>query len=289
MSRPVNVRTAPAADASRVAAIRNSLDLKDAEALPVFGERARLEVAASVERLLAEVRSGDLVEAVEFLRRAGELIAAQDPTRLTPRGPIALFDPPRRRLARFRVHFQALSATIDTLAVDIAERAARMARRAEVLDRLHAQARTFILELDAYLQAGGAALAAAPTASDNEALEAFHARLGVLAEVRDTAVEQLSLVRTIQNVDAPLAEGLTRAAARLQVWRADWTELLGLTPARRGRRIRPDQVGLYETKAQALESLVLPTAGLAEAKARRQAAEARMEQAARFLAKPSRR
>ena len=59
----------PPADASRVAAIRNSLDLDDAEAVAAFGERARLEVAATVQRILAEVRSAEALEAADQLRK----------------------------------------------------------------------------------------------------------------------------------------------------------------------------------------------------------------------------
>ena len=54
----------------------------------------------------------------------------------------------------------------------------------------------------------------------------------------------------VQNVDAPLSDALSEAARAARRWGADWTELLGLTPERRGKRIRPDAVSLYETKAR---------------------------------------
>lgn len=278
----------PPADATRVAAIRNSLDLEDAEAVAAFGERARLEVAASVQRILAEVRSAEPKAARDQLRKAAELIAAEDPARLTVRGAMRLFVGRRKRLARFRAEFQAAAALVETLAGDLSEGAERLARRSAALDRLHGQAKTFILELDAYLDAGRLAKAGARAASA-EAIETLNERLEALVAARRCAIEQLSLVRVVQNVDAPLAEALSNAARAARRWVSDWTELLGLTPERRGKRIRPDAVALRQTKAEALEALAAPTAAVEEARRRRAEAETEMEQAARTLGTPRRR
>lgn len=278
----------PPADASRVAAIRNSLDLNDAEAVAAFGERARLEVAASVQRILAEVRSAEVAEASDQLRKTAELIAGKDPARLTVRGPMRLFVGRRKRLARFAAEFQDAAALVATLAGDLGEGAERLARRSAALDRLHSQAKTFILELDAYVDAGRLAKAGA-RAPSGEAIETLDERLAALTGARRCAVEQLSLVRLVQNVDTPLAEALAHAAGAARRWVADWTDLLGLTPERRGKRIRPDDVALYETKAQALEGLAAPTTAVVEARRRRGDAEGQMEQAARTLGTPRRR
>ena len=278
----------PPADACRVAAIRSSLDLGDAEAVAAFGERARLEVAATVQRILAEVRSAEAKEGADQLGKAAELIAAEDPARLEVRGLLRLFVGRRKRLARFKAEFQDAAALVETLAGDLSEGAERLARRSAALDRLHGQAKTFILELDAYLDAGRLAKASArdPSAA---AIETLDERLAALAAARRCAIEQLSLVRMVQNVDAPLSDALSEAARAARRWVADWTELLGLTPERRGKRIRPDAVALCETKALALEGLAGPTAAVAEARPRRADAESELEQAARTLATPRRR
>jgi uncharacterized protein YaaN involved in tellurite resistance len=278
----------PAADASRVAAIRNSLDLGDAEAVSAFGERARLEVAASIQRILAEVRSAEANEAAGQLRKTADAIADGDPARLTVRGVMRLFVGRRRRLARFTAEFQDSGALVETLAGDLSEGAERLARRSAALDRLHSQAKTFILELDAYLDAGRLAKAGAREPSP-EAVETLDERLEILAAARRCAIEQLSLVRLVQNVDAPLADALSEAARAARRWVGDWTELLGLTPERRGKRIRPDAVVLYETRTQALEGLAPPSAAIAEARRRRADAEVEMERAARLLGTPRRR
>lgn len=305
-----SVATAPkpdvlrAADASRVAAIRNSLDLDDAEATAVFGERARREVTASVERLLAEVRGRDVAESAEILQRAAKSIEALEPATLEPRG---LFASRAGRLKKFRVAFEEAAAVIEGLEGDLKERGERLARKVRALNALHDQAKTFILELDAYLDAGRACLAdgrkapePAPALADGEApvvvevapardperTQRLERRLGELDAVRAAAVGQLPLVRVVQNVDAPLADRLTETVSALTRWRTDWAELLGLVGVRRGRQLRPDQVGLNETKAAVLKAVRAPAAELEEGRVRRAETEARMEQTAETVRRP---
>jgi uncharacterized protein YaaN involved in tellurite resistance len=288
MGADLKAIASPPADPSRVAAIRNSLDLDDAEAVAAFGERARLEVAATVQRILAEVRCAEAQAAAEQLRKATEIIAAADPLRLEVRGLMRLFVGRRKRLARFKAEFQHTAALVEALAGDLSEGGERLARRSVALDRLHGQAKTFILELDAYLDAGRLAKAGARERSA-AAIETLDERLEALAAARRCAIEQLSLVRVVQNVDAPLSDALSEAARAARRWVTDWTELLGLTPERRRKRIRPDAVALCETKALTLEGLTAPSAAVAEVRRRRADAESEMEQAARTLATPRRR
>ena len=78
---------APAADASRVAAIRNKLDLRSPSDIAGFGERARKDVLAGIERLLAEVRANPLGDAADRLKGAQGRIEKLDPSELEPRTP----------------------------------------------------------------------------------------------------------------------------------------------------------------------------------------------------------
>lgn len=149
----------PAPDPGRVAAIRNSLDVNDPAELAAFGDRARREVTASVDRLLAEVRTGDLVEASVVLGHARDELALLDPAALEPRRGLAgLFDSRGRRLKRLRAAFRRAEPALEAFAADLGERGQSLRRRSEALDTLHAQTRAFILELDAYLEAGRARL-----------------------------------------------------------------------------------------------------------------------------------
>ncbi|HYF23294.1 MAG TPA: toxic anion resistance protein [Caulobacteraceae bacterium] len=290
----------PAADASRVAAVKNSLNLRDGADIDSFGERAKREVSASVERLLAEVRTRDLIEAREILRHVVEAAEPLDPAPLQAKG---LFSGAKGKAERLRTRFVAADATLEGLSEDLNERIARLQRKADSLNALHEQSKTFILELDAYLEAGRARLAEARAAPVQELVDAagettegepapvksadrLEARLRQLDIARTAAVRQLPLVRVVQNVDAPLADRLGAAVKAIAAWRKDWSELLGLTAGRKGKRIRPDAVALADTKAKLLSALAAPEAAIAEGLARRSQTEEQMERLVETVRKP---
>ncbi len=275
---------APRADASRVAAVRNSLDLKDRGALETFGERARREVVASIERLLAEVRTRDITEAGEILREMSGVISGLETSGLTPKsGMGGMFDSREGRLDRFRSRFDSQWKVLKGLCDDLTERGDRMTRRVASLNTLHEQTRTFVLELDAYLDAGRTR-AQETMAAPADNLERFQARLAELGEVRLAAISQLPLVRRVQNTDAPLGEAVKAPVAVLQRWRADWIDRLGMR-LERGVRIRPDEAGLEAARAEALKALAAAQDVIAEARARRGEAESAMDAAAKTVRK----
>jgi uncharacterized protein YaaN involved in tellurite resistance len=284
MSRPVGTAAAPPADASRVAAIRNSLDLKDKGAVEAFGERARREVTASVERLLSEVRTRDVIESGEIVTRAADLLDPLDPAALIPKGGLSdLFSGRKVRLDRFRSRFDGAGRSLEDYADDLKERAERLARKSQALNNLHEQARTFILELDAYLEAGRLRLAEAAGAANEklaENAERLTHRLAELETVRRAAVEQLPLVRVVQNIDAPISEAVDDAIAAIGHWRSDWSDRLGMQLDRR-TRIRPDEVGLADAKSSLGQALHSVQSALAEARARRSDVEEHMDRAAK--------
>lgn len=310
------VIAAPPADASRVAAIKNSLVLNDPNEIAVFGERARREVVASVDRLLSEVRGRDLVEATDIMGHIADALVDLDPAVLDRKG--GFFGARGRRLKRFRTTFEHASATIEGLAGDLQERVDRIARKTQDLNGLHEQTRAFILELDAYLEAGRARMAdarrlpprmpgpvreleptpaaasearVAPDAeatspADGAAPEPLHPadvlerRLNELVGARAAAVQQLPLVRIVQNVDGPLVDRLREALDAVTLWRKTWGGLLA-----RGRG-RPDTLTLAEGRARLQAALAAPRDTIAEGKARRADAEAQMEKIAQTVRKP---
>ena len=293
---------APAADAARVAAIRNNLDVKDTGEVAAFGERARKEVLASVERLLAEVRSNDAAEALDLVGHCRERIDGLHPADLEPRGGFDnLFNGRTARLHRMRRAADQVGQFVGDAASDLAERTQRLQRKTEALNSLHEQARAFILELDAYLEAGRARLAEA-RASETAQPEPVHdpepadvaveaprvvpdagaaarleARLADLESARAASLQQLPLVRMVQNTDGFLAEALDRAQQALAKWRTDWRELLG---ASAGRRFRPHVPALADAKLAALTALSEAATALQDGKSRRAEAEDRMEKVA---------
>ena len=115
--------------------------------------------------------------------------------------------------------------------------------------------------------------------------ERLQGRLTELEAVRRAAVEQLPLVRIVQNVDGPLHGVMETALAAIRSWRADWSDRLGLHLGR-NVKVRPDEVGLAQSKAQLTQALQSAMATLNEAKSRRGEAEDQMDRAARVARKP---
>ena len=272
---------APPADASRVAAIRNKLDLRSASDIAGFGERARKDVLAGIERLLTEVRTNPLGDAADKLKGAQGRIEKLDPNELEPRGGLDnLFNGRTSRLHRFRRAFEGVGHALQELSAELGARAKKVEGQSGALNGLHEQARTLILELDAYLDAGRARLAEARAAAGDAAPEPadrLAARLDELNRTRSAALHQLPLIRLVQNVEAFLADDLTRARASLDAWRASWTELLGIG---QGDRVRPHIPALAESKLKAMQASGLILASLADHNARRADGETRMKAAA---------
>jgi uncharacterized protein YaaN involved in tellurite resistance len=274
---------APDADAARVAAIRNSIDLRDKGSLESFGERARREVGASLARLHAEAGGRELGDLSDALRRAGDAVRALDPAMLTPTGMANLFGGRGRRLNWFRAKFDAAARALDGVTAELRDRTHRIEKKGHSLNTLHEQARGFILELDAHLAAGRARGAEALNQAGEKAAEAaecLHSRIGDLEGLRSTAIQQLPLVRMVQNVDAPVSEAVERAVGAIAAWKTDWSERLGMQLDPR-LKLRPDEGGLEGAKTRLLEALAATEASLAEARGRRGEAEAEMEQAAK--------
>lgn len=277
---------APPADAARVASIRNNLDLRDVSAMDSYGERARRDLLASMDRIAAEVRTRDLIESREFLSSASDMVGQLDPRALEKKPGVASWlSNDRSRLSRFRSHFSGASQGLERVGAELRERAERLSRKVQALNGLHEQARSFILELDAYIEAGRQRLTQAGAASD-ERLEAgakaLVSRLQALERTHNAAVEQLPLVRVIQNVDTPVGQAVGQAIAAVTRWRGDWSEGLGFKLAPRVQ-MRPDTVGLTMSREELRSALVRLDAAFCEARTRRSEAESHIERLIRAM------
>lgn len=284
---------APAADAARVAAIRNNLNINDKGAVAGFGETARKALLSGAERLAAEVRAGEMKGAAERLRAAQERIEKLDPSELEPRGGLDnIFNGRVARLHRFRRAYENAAHALADIAADLETRTKKLAARGEALNGLHEGAKALILEIDAWLEAGRARLAearaaAAPSAEQPAAAhegaprpvpdmgpaDRLAARIAELDRARSAALQQLPLVRVVQNADAFLSDDLNRARTAMGEWRAAWGELLGLG---RGDRVRPHIPALAESKQAAVETLGRAARGLNDGAQRRAEAEQRL-------------
>ena len=137
--------------------------------------RAHVSLRDAVERLLAEARHGDFVEATDLVRHATHLLQTLDPTALEPRRGLAgLFDGRGARLKRFRALYLPAAASAGDTAAALAERGRSASRRSATPDALHAEAVRAIAEVDAARAEGEARLreAAAAAAAEVEAIAA---------------------------------------------------------------------------------------------------------------------
>ena len=86
-------------------------------------ERAHISLKGAVERLLAESRHGDFIEATHLVRHATHLLQTLDPAALEPRRGLAgLFDGRGARLKRFRAQYLPAAASAGDTAAALAER-----------------------------------------------------------------------------------------------------------------------------------------------------------------------
>ena len=263
-------------DAGRVEAIRGSL-IPSAD----FAEEARAAVAACIDRLRADARSGELTECSALLTHLKSRLDGLDPKALVPRGGLAgLFDGHGRRLKSFRLAFSDAGRAIQDAAAELSERLTAVERKHGVLDQLVEDSRKAVAELNAHVAAGRNWLSAQPAPAEGEAdpHADFRARIETLAATTAAAVRQLPLVRAIQNSEGRTVDALRRAVDGLDDWRKGWTAGLGLE-GKRPRRIRPDAVALWRDREAVAARLKSAETEVAESRARRSDVERRLEAA----------
>lgn len=263
-------------DAGRVEAIRAGLT-----PAADFAEDARAAVAACVDRLRADARSGELTECSALLTHLRGRLDELDPKALVPRTGLAgLFDGHGKRLKSFRAAFADAGRAISDAAVELSEKLAAVERKHGVLEQLIDDSRKAVAELHAHVVAARNWLAAQPAPVEGEPDPAadFRARADHLAATVATAVRQLPLVRAIQNTESRTADSLRRAIDGLADWREGWTAGLGLE-GKRPRRIRPDAVALWRDREGVAAKLNAADIEVAESRTRRSDVERRMEAA----------
>lgn len=267
------------ADPARVEAIR-------AEIAPAadFAEEARKAVAACIDRISADARSGELTECSALIDHLKSRLDALDPKALVPRTGLAgLFDGHGKRLKSFRAAFADAGRSITDTASELSERMAAVERRHGVLEQLIEDSRAAVEELNAHVVAAQTWLAQqpAPAAPADGEVAAdphgeFRARIDHLAATVTGAVRQLPLVRALQNTEGRTLEQLRNAVDGLSDWRTGWISGLGLE-GRRPRKIRADAVALWHEREAVAAKLKTAETDVAESRARRSDVERRME------------
>lgn len=275
---------APEPDADRV---RAALDLLDA-AEPADFASAELEaLAGRLDRVLAELRTGDLTEAAALLAHIRSELSGLAPGDLEPRrGLGGLFDSRAARLKRFRARFNGVTRSLSESAGQVVERAGGVQRRDERLETLWNELREAIVGLDA-CRAAGMERCPAPALDADEVVTvdgaaALRGRLALVSAAREAALKTLPCIRAAQNADvAPLAR-LKGVPDIVEAWRADWSDALGLG-GRKPKKVRPDRVRLTASREQLTGALEAADLAIATAKTRRAEIEARLEALRRTL------
>lgn len=263
-------------DTARVEAIRAGLT-----PAADFAEDARAAVAACIDRLRADARSGELTECSALLAHLKSRLDGLDPKALVPRTGLAgLFDSHGKRLKSFRAAFADAGRAISDTAGELSGKLAAVERKHGVLEQLIDDSRKAVAELNAHVVAARNWLAAQPAAVEGEPDPAadFRDRVEKLAATVALAVRQMPLVRAIQNSEGRTVDSLRRAVDGLADWRKGWTAGLGLE-GKRPRRIRPDAVALWRDREGVAAKLKAADAEVAESRSRRSDVERRLEAA----------
>lgn len=270
----------PAPDAARVEALRATLDPATPAA---FGEAERAAVLDLLDRVLSDVRTGDLTEARARLTHLDAALARLDVGSLEPRRGLAgLFDSRGKRLRAFRDAFTGSARTVADTAADLAERTAAVARRDAGLEGLWAELRQALEALNAQVAAAVAALHPVPAGDEADPHAALRARTRDLIACRDAALAALPRLRAAQNADAPALAALERCTAAVGAWKAEWTDALGLA-GRRPKKVRPDATRLEMARKSLTDAAAAASARIDASLGRRAVVTSELQELRRGL------
>lgn len=219
--------------------------------------RAHVSLRDAVERLLAEARHGDFVEATDLVRHATHLLQTLDPTALEPRRGLAgLFDGRGARLKRFRALYLPAAASAGDTAAALAERGGSALRRSATLDALHAEAVRAVAEVDAALAEGEARLrqTAAAAAAEEEAIAAAPARETQIAAA-DPALPGPETRRSETLVAEEAAAAAAEAATDIAAQDSAALDASGENPASATVEVEVAEVPLPGPEAARIETL----------------------------------
>lgn len=222
--------------------------------------RAHVSLRDAVERLLAEARHGDFVEATDLVRHATHLLQTLDPTALEPRRGLAgLFDGRGARLKRFRALYLPAAASAGDTAAALAERGRSASRRSATLDALHAEAVRAIAEVDAALAEGEARLREAAAAAATAAAAEDEAIAAAPALEMDIAAGEPALpgpeTRRSEALDAGEAAAAAEAATDLATQYPAALDTSGEDPASATVEVEADDAPLPGPEAGRSETL----------------------------------
>jgi uncharacterized protein YaaN involved in tellurite resistance len=249
-----------AADAGAAARIRSEIDISDRARIVTFGDRAQRGVSEFAERVLAQTRNRDMGATGKLLSDILAKARGVDPASLQDQGLLArLFSSAEARLRRFAEQFDDVASQIDRICIELEDDKETLRRDIAMLDGLHEQTKSALVDLDAHIAAGktfveqfragklseleraakGAAqgsdaLIAAQTYQDAvQALDRLEKRIFYLQQARQIGIQQLPQIRIVQAGDETLIENLQATTElTIPVWKQKMVLLLGLNSQR---------------------------------------------------------
>jgi hypothetical protein len=254
-----------------------------------FGEDGRKALAALADRVRAEMRSGELTEALAVIHHLRAGLVSLNPADLSPRRGIGgLFDSRKRRLKAFRVRFAEVTRTLAESLDDLQVRVGAVSRRSGVLEQLWTDIRHGVLEMDDFVAACLRKIAPVPEAGSEAQLHPVHQRGHRLADARDAGVRLLPQVRVGQNADGQAARRLKMACDAMIEWHHEWADnlgvkALGVKGSKKPKKVAPDQARLATSRDTVLAMLDAAAREVEIARQRRVEADGRIEAARRAI------
>ena len=241
---------------TELAKIRSQISLDDRAAIASFGDQAQRNVVAYADRILAQTRNKDLGETGKLLTDIIAKAKGLDPQALQKKGFFGkLLGGARAEVEKFKGRYDDVASQIDAISIQLEKRKDGLRRDIAVLDDLHEQTASSIMQLAAYIEAGeefaadmratripelkavaeaaalsGDGLIEAQTFKDAEqALDRLEKRVFYLKQARQIGIQQLPQIRIVQAGDETLIESL-QASTRLTIplWKQKMVLLLGL-------------------------------------------------------------
>ncbi|MES2193943.1 MAG: toxic anion resistance protein [Pseudomonadota bacterium] len=256
MNEAVNL-PAVVADPSAILRIQSEIDISDRSRIVTFGDRAQRAVVEFADRILAQTQNRELGNTGKLLSDILAKARGLDPATLKDGNFLTrLFSSVEARLRRFSEQFGDVSSQIDRICVELDRNKETLRRDIAILDELHEQTKSSLVDLDSHIAAGKAfveefrrhrlveleqavkaatagsdALLAAQTFQDAaQALDRLEKRIFYLQQARQIGIQQLPQIRIVQSGDETLIENLQATTElTIPVWKQKMILLLGLS------------------------------------------------------------
>lgn len=245
-----------AAAPERITQLQTMIDLSDRSRIVTFGDNAQRQVVDFADRVLAQTQNREMGKTGELLSDVLAKARGLDPATLKNAGFFQrLFSSFEARLRRFTEQFQDVASQIDRVSLDLERNKETLRRDIALLDDLHEETKSSILELDAYIQAGqkfvqdfranelprlkeqadgkqggsDGMLAAQHYQDAVQSLDRLEKRVFYLQQARQIGIQQLPQIRIVQAGDETLIENLQATMSlTIPVWKQKMILLLGL-------------------------------------------------------------